>query len=152
MTRCPLTRLHHLLSKEGACCWLCSSFWVTKWCVVSPLFNRCDSLYISSIIKQEKDFFTLQRTLFFFVPVSLPTRYCQCWVMRYSSFGLWTNPCSRLVRYLLVRAPGISAHPLCVEIKIPLGLHFNRNISCLLKHIFKYPCMNEHVAVKHYIR
>jgi len=72
--------------------------------------------------------------------------------MWYSNFGFWTYRCNRLVGYLLFRAPEISAQPLCVEIKIPLGLHFNRNIVYLLKHIFKYPHMNESVAVDHCIR
>lgn len=84
--------------------------------------------------------------------LTVQSRYCQYCAMWYSSFVLWTNLCNRLVRYILIRVPRISAQLLCAEIKIPLGLYFNTNISYLLKHIFKYPCTNESVAMKCYIR
>ena len=119
------------------------------WCLP---FNRCDGIYISSLIRQWRKTSSYCKGSCFFLPVALPNRYCQYWAMRYSSFGFWTNPCNRLVRYLLIRASEISAQPPCIKIKIPLGLHFNRSINYLLKHIFKYPRMNESVALKHYIR
>lgn len=92
-------------------------------------FSQCGGVYISCLIRQWRNTSFYCKGSWFFLPVALPNRYCQWWAMWYSSFGFWTNPCSRLVGYLLVRVPEISAQP---QIKIPFNWHFNRNISCIL--------------------
>lgn len=137
--------------EKGVSRLLPSSFGVTARCVTPPS-NLCSGIYISSLIRQWRKTCLYCKGSCFFDPVTLPSRYCQCWATQFGNLGFWTNPCKRLVGCLLVRAPEVSPQPLSIRMKIPLGLLFTRSISYLLKHIFKYLHANESLAVEYYIR
>lgn len=150
MTRCPLTCLRSSLSKRGASHSLQSSFCVTTWCVTPlPQYLKPWCHLFIFLLWSDREGRLLH--IAYFSPVC-PIDNCQCWDTSYSSFGFWTHPCNKLVLYLLIRDPEISAQLLCIKIKIPIPLHFNRNNFYLLKYILKYPHMNESIAIKHYIR
>lgn len=126
-----------------------SLLWMTTRCVVPPLQINATT-FTFPWIRHPRRTSCWKESCFPSISSAEQTLPILCHVVQ--QFVFWTNLPNRLVRYILIRVPEISAQTVCIEIKIPSGLHCNRNISYLLNHIFKYPCVNETVGIKHCIR